>query len=130
MLNSLQKVRSDESNQTVKNKFVTIFHDFWLFTLGDKDKCSFFIQYYYSYYYSNHSEEERKAIYRPLLDLLAPVFSARTDPWAELNHMYDFVFPKLLRVIRKNVPESEETEREVLNCVFGMIEPQLQLRTN
>ena len=127
-LASLNRVMSDGASTGVKDKFKEVFHDFWRFALGDKDKCSFFIQYYYSYYYSNHSEEERKSIYRPLLDLLASTLSPDADPWAELNHMYDFIFPKLLRVIRKNVPESEKTEDEVFNYIFGILEPQLIVR--
>ena len=129
MLTSFKRVITDESNTDVKTKFRTIFHEFWLFTLSDKDKCSFFIQYYYSYYYSNHSEEERKTIYQPLLDLIAPAFSKGADPWVELNHMYDFIFPKLLRVIRKTVPESKKTEEEIFKYVFGMIEPQLNVQS-
>ena len=128
MMTSFKRAMADEPNTDAKTKFKKIFHEFWLFTLGDKDKCSFFIQYYYSYYYSNHSDEERKAIYQPLLDLIAPAFFKDADPWAELNHIYDFIFPKLLRVIRKTVPESEKTEEEIFKYVFGMIEPQLSVR--
>lgn len=125
MLNSFKKAMSDESKASAKAKFKAIFHDFWVFTLGDKNKCYFFIQYYYSYFYSNHSEEARKAIYQPLLDLITPVFSTDADPWVELNHMYDFIFSKLLRVIRNTMPESQKTEEEIFGYLFSMIEPQL-----
>jgi len=104
-------------NLNVKIGFKSVFHDFWKFTLGDRDKCSFFIQYYYSSYYSTHSEEERKAIYQPLLDLIAPAFTEGSDPWIELNHMYDVAFPKILRVIRGTIPDNEETEENVYHEV-------------
>lgn len=112
MKKSLSTIDRTE-NENVKLGFKAVFHDFWRFTLGDRDKCSFFIQYYYSSYYSTHSEEERKAIYQPLLDMIAPAFAEGSDPWIELNHMYDVVFPKLLRVIRGTIPDSAETEASV-----------------
>ena len=112
-LNSIDR----SQNLNVKIGFKTVFHDFWKFTLGDRDKCSFFIQYYYSSYYSTHSEEERKAIYQPLLDLIAPAFTEGSDPWIELNHMYDVAFPKILRVIRGTIPDNEETEENVYHEV-------------
>lgn len=93
--------------------FKNIFHDFWKFCLGNKDRCSFFIQYYYSSYYLKHSEVERKKIYQPLIDLITPSFEHNVDIWVELNHMYDIVFPKLLRVIRGSMPDNVETEENV-----------------
>lgn len=112
MKKSLSTIDISE-NENVKLGFKVVFHDFWRFTLGDRDKCSFFIQYYYSSYYSSHSEEERKAIYQPLLDMIAQAFAEGSDPWTELNHMYDVAFPKLLRVIRGTIPDSAETEANV-----------------
>ena len=98
--------------------FKSVFHEFWSFTLGDRDKCSFFIQYYYSAYYSTHSDIERKAIYQPLLDMILPIFVEGTDAWLELNHMYDVVFPKLLRVSRGSLPDSMATEEAVYNEIL------------
>ncbi len=63
--------------------------------------------------YSKHSETERKEIYQPLLDLLSPAFIKEADAWIELNHMYDVVFPKLLRVIRGTIPDNDEIEESV-----------------
>jgi len=110
MLISFKKLNSDNN---IRLGFKAIFHDFWKFTLSDQDKCSFFIQYYYSSYYLSHSETERKVIYQPLLDLMKPFFSEETDVWIELNHMYDVVFPKLLRVIRGTIPNDEKTEENI-----------------
>lgn len=100
-------------NDGVNLGFKAVFHDFWRFTLSNKDKCSFFIQYYYSSYYSNNFEEKRKAIYQPLLDVMEPVFAQDADAWVELNHMYDIAFPKIQRVLRGTLPNNEETERSV-----------------
>ena len=36
----------------------------------------------------------------------------------ELNHMYDIVFPKLLRVIRETMPDSNETEESVFREIM------------
>ena len=41
-----------------------------------------------------------------------------TDAWLELNHMYDVVFPKLLRVIRGSLPDSMATEEAVYNEIL------------
>lgn len=113
MMTSLKNVKAQNADINVKTAFKNIYHDFWHFTLGDKDKCSFFIQYYYSSYYSTHSEIERKAIYQPLLDVVSSAFSNDVDAWIELNHMYDIVFPKLLRVIRGTIPDNTDTEEAV-----------------
>lgn len=110
MYKSLKTI--DQSYTNVSSGFKLMFHDVWQFCLGDKDKCSFFIQYYYSHYYLKHSEEKRKEIYQPLLELISKVFGEKRDVWGELNHMYDVIFPRLLRVIRgltQNVPELEES---------------------
>ncbi len=48
MMSSINKAKSSTLDSNMKLGFKTVFHDFWRFTLGDKDKCSFFIQYYYS----------------------------------------------------------------------------------
>ena len=111
MKRSLLRVNCNNAN--MKEVFRTIFHDFWEFALGDRNKCSFFIQYYYSSYYSTHSDAERKTIYQPLLDLISPAFANGVDAWIELNHMYDIAFPKLLRVIRGTIPDNKETEESV-----------------
>ena len=100
-------------NQSVEMGFKALFHDFWKFALGDRDKCSFFIQYYYSSYYSKHSDEERRAIYQPLLDIISSGFVEGADAWIELNHMYDIAFSKLWRVIRGTMPDGDETEKSV-----------------
>ena len=110
----LQSLKANESkNADVQTGFKSIFHDFWNFCLSDRNKCSFFIQYYYSSYYAGHSEAERKQIYQPFLDAIAPYFQEHTDCWMELNHMYDIVFSKLLRVIRGTMPDNAITEEAV-----------------
>lgn len=106
-------VRHLDTTQSVQKGFRSIFHEFWKFALGDKDKCSFFIQYYYSSYYLTHSDADRKAIYQPLLDAVSPAFAEGADPWTELNHMYDVAFAKLWRVIRGVLPDTPETEDNV-----------------
>ena len=111
MKRSLSRVNCKDTS--VKEVFRSVFHDFWSFTLGDQNKCSFFIQYYYSSYYSTHSDEERKMIYQPLLELISPAFVDEGDVWIELNHMYDIVFPKLLRIIRGTMPNNDKTEESV-----------------
>jgi len=106
-------LRVDCNKVSIREAFKAIFHDFWTFALGDRDKCSFFIQYYYSSHYSAHSDAERKTIYQPLLDLISPAFADGIDAWIELNHMYDIAFPKLLRVIRGAIPDNNETKESV-----------------
>ena len=111
MLRSFRTINKTETD--VRVGFKSIFHDFWRFCLSDRNKCSFFIQYYYSSYYLEHSETERKLIYKPVLEVISPAFKKNVDGWMELNHMYDIVFPKLLRVIRGTMPDNDETEESV-----------------
>ena len=118
-----------DTTQSVQVGFKTLFHDFWKFALGDKDKCSFFIQYYYSSYYLSHSDTDRKAIYQPLLDALSPAFAEGADPWTELNHMYDVAFAKLWRVIRDVLPDTPETENNVYSEI-SLIEERCLLWNN
>lgn len=110
MKNSLKHL---DPSQNVQAGFRNLFHDFWKFALGDRDKCSFFIQYYYSSNYLSHSDAERKAIYQPLLDAVSPAFAEGADPWTELNHMYDVAFAKLWRVIRGVLADTPEIEDNV-----------------
>lgn len=124
MKRSLLRVNCNNAN--IREVFRAIFHDFWKFTLGDRNKCSFFIQYYYSSYYSTHSDVERKKIYQPLLDLISPAFLDGVDAWIELNHMYDVVFPKLLRVIRGTMPDNDEIEESVY-CEIMLVEERKML---
>jgi AcrR family transcriptional regulator len=118
MKNSLKQI---DTTQSVQAGFKILFNNFWKFALGDRDKCSFFIQYYYSSYYLSHSDIERKSIYQPFLDAVAPAFVEGADPWIELNHMYDVAFAKLWRVIRGVLPDTSETEENVYREV-AMIE--------
>ncbi len=127
MQKSFLKVIQEDAN--VKLGFRLFFHDFWEFTLKDKDKCSFFIQYYYSTFYSTHYDIERKSIYQPLLDLISPAFAENTDPWLELNHMYDVIFPKLLRVIRGSLPDNKETETSVYHEIVLIEENKMRWDT-
>ena len=111
LLNQLLK-RIDKT-QNVRDAFRSLFDDFWIFTLGDIDKCSFFIQYYYSAYYMTYSDTARKTLYQPFLDSIDPAFTEGVDSWEELNHMYDIVFPKLWRIIRGTLPNTKETKEKV-----------------
>lgn len=119
-----------DTTQSVQVGFKTLFHDFWKFALGDKDKCSFFIQYYYSSYYLSHSDADRKAIYQPLLDAVSSAFAEGADPWTELNHMYDVAFAKLWRVIRGVLPDTAETEENVYREVATIEERSLLWNKN
>lgn len=127
MKKSFLKIIQEDAN--VKLGFRLLFHDFWKFTLRDKDKCSFFIQYYYSSFYSPRYDIDRKSIYQPLLDLISPAFVENTDPWLELNHMYDVVFPKLLRVIRGSLPDNKETETSIYQEIVLIEENKMRWNT-
>ena len=111
MKRSLLRIKGENTNR--REAFRSMFLDFWEFVLGDRNKCSFFIQYYYSSYYSTNSDEDRKKIYQPFLDLVASAFVGGADAWIELNHMYDIAFPKLLRVIRGSIPDDKDTQESV-----------------
>jgi AcrR family transcriptional regulator len=124
MKNSLKHL---DMTQSVRSGFRNLFHDFWKFALGDRDKCSFFVQYYYSSNYLSHSDAERKAIYQPLLDAVSPAFVEGADPWTELNHMYDVAFAKLWRVIRGVLPDTIETEENVYSEISLIEERSLLL---
>lgn len=50
--------------------------------------------------------------------MIFPAFKKDVDGWMELNHMYDIVFPKLLRVIRETMPDSNETEESVFREIM------------
>ncbi|MBE6592894.1 MAG: TetR/AcrR family transcriptional regulator [Ruminococcaceae bacterium] len=120
MISAFKKVDQQQTN--VKSGFQAIYHDFWQFCLGDMKKCSFFIQYYYSTNYQGESDGERKAIYQPVLDLVSPAFAEGTDAWVELNHMYDIIFPKMLRVIRGTLANNKDTEEGVYRDIVLMEE--------
>ena len=47
------------------------------------------------------------------LMMIAPAFVNGVDAWIELNHMYDIVFPKLLRIIRGTMPNNDQNEESV-----------------
>lgn len=105
------------ASKSTSSAYRTVFNDFWSFVLGNKDKCSYFIQFYYSSYFDRIVDEERKQAYMPAIKALAPLFKEGVDIWTEINHIYDVIFPKVLRILRGALVDSEETRDAVFSDI-------------
>lgn len=101
------------------------FRSCWKNVTADYEKCSFFIMYYYSHFYNGYSAIERRKAYREVLDRFSPAFKSGTDVWRVFNRILDIVYSTVIKILREEIPNDEETAEEVFNVVYSAIEPRL-----
>ena len=97
----------------------------WKSIVSDREKCSFFIKYYYSHYYNSYSPLERRKAYREVIERFTPAFKKGTDVWRVFNRILDIVYSTVIKILRDEIPDDNETAEEVFAVVFSAIEPQL-----
>ena len=101
------------------------FRSCWENVVADREKCSFFIKYYYSHYYNSYSPIERRKAYREVIDWITPAFKKGTDVWRMFNRILDIVYSTVVKILRDEIPDNEETAEEVFAVVFSAIGPRL-----
>lgn len=89
------------------------------------NKCSFFIQYYYSQYYNSYSPLKRRKAYREVIERFTPAFKKGTDVWRMFNRILDIVYSTIIKILRNEIPDNEETAEDVFAVVYSAIESQL-----
>ena len=89
----------------------------------DYDRCSFFIRYYYSHYYNSYSPQKRKAAYADVIDVFTPAFIEDTDVWRIFNRILDIVYSTVVKILRDEIPDNEETADDVFRVLYSAIEP-------
>lgn len=109
-----------------KALFRELFSKLWLYALEDKERCSFFIRYYYSRCYTNKISEERKEIYSKIMKKFEIAFPYGTDTWWLFNHILDVTFSSAVKVLREEIPETEETEQKIFDLLYSAIQPYLK----
>lgn len=109
-----------------KALFRELFSKLWLYALEDKERCSFFIRYYYSRCYTNKISEERKEIYSKIMKKFEIAFPYGTDTWWLFNHILDVTFSSAVKVLREEIPETEETEQKIFDLLYSAIQPHLK----
>lgn len=91
----------------------------------DYNKCSFFIKYYYSQYYNSYSPLKRKKAYSEVIESFTPAFKPGTDVWRMFNRILDIVYSTIIKILRNEIPDNDETADDVFAVVYSAIEPQL-----
>lgn len=101
------------------------FRSCWKNVVSDREKCSFFIKYYYSHYYNTYSPLERRKAYREVIESITPAFKKGTDVWRVFNRILDIVYSTVIKILRDEIPDNEETAEEVFAVVYSAIESRL-----
>lgn len=101
------------------------FKSCWKSVVSDREKCSFFIKYYYSHYYNSYSPLERRKAYREVVERFTPAFKKGTDVWRVFNRILDIVYSTVIKILRDEIPDNDETAEEVFAVVYSAIEPHL-----
>ena len=89
----------------------------------DYDKCSFFIKYYYSHYYNSYSPIKRRKAYSKVIESFTPAFNDGTDVWRIFNRILDIVYSTIVKILRGEIPDNDETAEDVFRVVYSAIEP-------
>ncbi len=109
----------------IYNKCNMLFAACWRFLLSDRHKCSYFIKYYYSHYYNTYPKEHRKIVYANVVDCFATAFIDGTDVWWQFNAILDVVFSNIVKILRDEIPNNEETAKKVFDLVYSVTKPHL-----
>lgn len=91
----------------------------------DYDKCSFFIKYYYSQYYNSYSPLKRRKAYSEVIESFTPAFKSGTDVWRMFNRILDIVYSTIIKILRNEIPDNDETADDVFRVLYSAMEPQL-----
>lgn len=110
----------------VEPRFRKLFEAVWHYALKDKEKCSFFIRYYYSRCYTSAMSEERKNIYAAVMKKFDTAFPYGTDTWWFFNHILDVVFSSAVKVLREEIPDNEQTEKNIFALLYAALQPHLK----
>ncbi len=104
----------------IKERCYIFFRACWKKIL-DYDKCSFFIKYYYSQYYDSYSPLKRRKAYAEVIDSFAPAFKPGTDVWRMFNRILDIVYSTIIKILRNEIPDNEETAEDVFRVLYSAI---------
>lgn len=89
----------------------------------DYNKCSFFIKYYYSHYYNSYSPLKRRKAYSKVIESFSPAFKKGTDVWRIFNRILDIVYSTIIKILRGEIPDNDETAEDVFRVLYSAIEP-------
>jgi hypothetical protein len=89
----------------------------------DYDKCSFFIKYYYSQYYNSYSPLKRRKAYSEVIESFTPAFNPGTDVWRMFNRILDIIYSTIIKILRNEIPDNDETAEDVFRVVYSAMEP-------
>lgn len=98
------------------------FRSCWKSILSDREKCSFFIKYYYSQYYNSYSGVDRRKAYREVVERFTPAFKKGTDVWRVFNRILDIVYSTIIKILRAEISDNDETAEEVHSFVYSAVE--------
>ena len=115
-----------DSHLPIKLQFKKIFDKVWQYALFDKENCSFFIKYYYSHLYHIDISNERKTIYADIMKKFETAFVSGTDTWWLFNHILDVIFSSAIKVLRNEIPETQETADQIFDFLYPTIEQYLK----
>lgn len=87
----------------------------------DYNKCSFFIKYYYSQYYNSYSPLKRRKAYSEVIESFTPAFKPGTDVWRMFNRILDIVYSTIIKILRNEIPDNDETADDVFRVLYSAI---------
>lgn len=87
----------------------------------DYNKCSFFIKYYYSQYYNSYSPLKRRKAYYEVIESFTPAFKPGTDVWRMFNRILDIVYSTIIKILRNEIPDNDETADDVFRVLYSAI---------
>lgn len=106
----------------IEKRCYIFFKSCWKNTL-DYDKCSFFIKYYYSHYFNSYSPIKRRKAYSKVIESFTPAFNEGTDVWRIFNRILDIVYSTIIKILRDEIPDNDETADDVFRVLYSAIEP-------
>ena len=89
----------------------------------DYDKCSFFFFFYYSHYYNSYSPLKRRKAYSKVIESFTPAFKEGTDVWRIFNRILDIVYSTIIKILRGEIPDNDETAEDVFEVLYSALEP-------
>ena len=104
----------------IKERCYIFFRACWKRIL-DYDKCSFFIKYYYSQYYDSYSPLKRRKAYAEVIESFTPAFKPGTDVWRMFNRILDIIYSTIIKILRNEIPDNEETAEDVFRVLYSAI---------
>lgn len=104
-----------------KTRCQIFFNAIWRFILGNREKCSAYIQYYYSPYFRQYSAEEHRIRFEPAVQKFNNAFQEQSNVWMLLNHILSTMLDFAIKVFDGAIPDDDDTSEHVFRLIYFSI---------